>query len=141
MTEDAHFLGVESVVLGRAAMGETVKDAVLRDSWKITRAGRLIYADVLSLSGPIDRMMDRAAVGGGARAMAVVVCVGPGSAALLAPAREALAKTRCRAAASAWNGILVVRFLAADGQTLKNDVAPVLSALRGDLPLPRVWSC
>lgn len=142
MAADARFLGIESMVLGRAAMGETVKDAGLRDSWRIVRGGRLIYADVQALQGGrIDSLMDRAAVGAGARAMAVIVCVGEHSAALLEPLRRVLDGATGRAAASAWNGMLVARFLAPDGQALKGDLSCALSVLRADRPLPRVWSC
>jgi urease accessory protein len=141
MAGDAAFLGVEIMVLGRAAMGETVKDAYLRDRWKITRAGRLIYADAQLLDGPVDQLMDRAAVGAGARAMAVVLYVAPDAPSRLEEVREALASAKGRAAASAWNGLLAARFLAPDGASLKQDLLPVLSALRGGRPLPRVWTC
>lgn len=137
----ASFLGVEAVILGRTASGETVREARLRDSWRIVREGRLVYADVQHLEGPVDRLMDRAAIGAGARAMAVVMMASDKAAALLFAAREALGAARGRAAASAWNGLLVARFLAPDGLTLRNDLIPLLSVLRGGRPLPRVWSC
>jgi urease accessory protein len=42
-------------------------------------------------------------------------------------------------AASAWNGLMVTRFVGADGYALNREVTRVLSAFRGK-PLPRVWS-
>ena len=45
------------------------------------------------------------------------------------------------AAASAWNGMLVVRLLAADGASLRRAVMPLLSILRDGRPMPRVWLC
>ena len=38
-------LAVESIVLGRTAMGETAHDVVLTDAWRIRRGGRLVFAD------------------------------------------------------------------------------------------------
>ena len=55
--------------------------------------------------------------------------------------RAVAAQGAGRVAASAWNGLLAVRLLAVDGQTLRRDVAAVLAVLRGGEPLPRVWTC
>jgi urease accessory protein len=45
------------------------------------------------------------------------------------------------AAASAWNGMLLVRLLATDGATLRHDLLRALAVLRGGRAMPRVWSC
>jgi urease accessory protein len=141
LEEDVTFLGVEAVVLGRAAMGETMRSGSLRDRMRIWRNGRLIYADTLALDGDIAALTQRAAIGGGARAMAVIVHASDSAAALLDPVRDALADARALAAASSWNGLLAVRLLAPDGETLRHDIALALSALREGRPLPRVWRC
>ena len=73
--------------------------------------------------------------------MAVIVFASAQAASMLGAVREALELTQGRAAASAWNGLLVARFLAPDGRTLKNDLIPALAALRGGRPPPRVWTC
>lgn len=139
--EGANFLGLEAVVLGRSAMGEVVAEGALADGWRIRRGGRLIYADALRLEGPVDDLMRRAAIGAGARAMAVLVHVSAQAASLLGRVREALAGALGTAAASAWNGMLVTRLLARDGAILRHDMLRALSALRGARPLPRVWAC
>jgi urease accessory protein len=41
----ARLLAVESVVLGRTAMGEQVLSGRLRDRWRVRREGRLVFAD------------------------------------------------------------------------------------------------
>lgn len=137
----SRFLGVEAVVLGRTAMGETMDDGLLDDRWRIWRDGRLIYADALRLEGPVDALMGRAAIGGGARATAVLIHVSTQASALLAPVREALDGALGLAAASAWNGMLVVRLLAPDGAVLRHDLNRALPALRDGRAPPRVWSC
>lgn len=141
LAPDSRFLAFEGVIFGRAAMGESILDGELSDRWRIRRDGRLIYADAQHLSGAISALMDRAAVGAGARAMALILCVWEGAATLLDRVRAVLDQTGGRAAASAWNGLLTVRLLAREGQTLKRDAAAVLAVLRGGAPLPRVWTC
>jgi urease accessory protein len=141
LADDVTFLGLEAVVLGRAAMGETVTRGSLRDRMRIWRNGRLIYADTLALDGDIAGLMQRAAIGGGARAMAVIVHASAAASTLLDPVRDALAEARALAAASCWNGLLAVRLLAPDGETLRHDIALALAALREGRPLPRVWRC
>lgn len=141
LAEDVTFLGVEAVVLGRQAMGETVRRGFLRDRMRIWRNGRLIYADTLALEGDIAALMARAAIGDGARAMAVLVHASDRSPAYLAPVRDALCGARGLSAASSWNGLLAVRLLAPDGETLRHDIAIALGVLRDGLPLPRVWRC
>jgi urease accessory protein len=141
LAEDVTFLGVEAVVLGRQAMGEDVRRGALRDRMRIWRNGRLIYADTLALEGDIAALMSRAAIGAGARAMAVLVHASNTASALLDPVREALETARGHAAASSWNGLLAVRLLAPDGETLRHDIAATLAVLREGRPLPRVWRC
>ncbi|MEO6093158.1 MAG: urease accessory protein UreD [Novosphingobium sp.] len=141
LADDVTFLGIEALVLGRAAMGETVRSGALRDRLRIWRNERLIYADALNLDGDIAALMQRSAIGAGARAMAVLVHASAGAAALVGPLREALETARGRAAASSWNGLLAVRLLAPDGETLRHDIAAALGVLCNGRPLPRVWRC
>jgi len=141
LADDVTFLGVEAVVLGRAAMGERMRRGLLSDRMRIYRNGRLVYADALVLDGEIDALMRRAAIGGGAGAMAVLVHASAGAATLLDPVRAALADAGGLAAASSWNGLLAVRLLAPDGATLRRDMIAALGALRQGRPLPRVWRC
>lgn len=141
LAENVTFLGVEALILGRAAMGEQLRGGRLRDCLRIWRGGRLVYADALRLEGDIAALMDRAAIGEGARAMAVIVHAGADAGLLLEPLRGALARARGTVAASHWNGLLAVRLLAPDGQTLRHDIALALYCLRAGRPLPRVWRC
>jgi urease accessory protein len=141
LAEDAAFLGIEAVVLGRTARDEVIHEGALLDTWRIWRGGRLIYADALRLEGPIGDLMDRPAIGAGARAMAVLIHVSCRAASLLGDVRAALAEAAGAVAASAWNGMLVIRLLARDGAALRRDMLRVLTILRGGRTLPRAWSC
>lgn len=142
LAPDAHLLAFEAIVFGRTAREERITDGLLSDTWRIHRGGRLVYADCLRLDGAISARLARAAIGGGARAMATILDVSPLAKDRLAEVRAILdaeaAGTGVEAAASAWNGIRVVRFLAADPDALRRVARRVLVAYRG-LPLPRVW--
>jgi hypothetical protein len=48
---DAGLLAVETLVLGRGAMGEAFTQGLVHDAWHIRRDGRLIWADALHMHG------------------------------------------------------------------------------------------
>ncbi len=139
MAADARFLGVESLVFGRAAMGETVRRLRLRDAIRVRRDGRLLLADLVRMGGDIAAALRRPAVADGARAVATIVYVAPDAGEMVAPVRDALAGAE--AGASAWDGMLVARLLAADGAALRRALIAALAVLRGARNLPRVWRC
>jgi urease accessory protein len=131
---DARFLAVESVILGREAMGETVRQARLHDRWRIRRNGTLIFADDIAFDGLPPAS---AATLGEARAFATVVLVSPGAGDLLDKARALIG---ARGSASAWSGKLVARLAARDGFELRKSLIPALSLLADGAPLPKTWS-
>jgi urease accessory protein len=136
---DARFLGVETLVFGRTAMGERVQHGWLRDLIRIRRDGKLLLHDAIRLDGEIDAAMRRAAVGGGASVVATIVYVAPDAPARLDAVRAVL--ERAEAGVSVWNGMLVARILGAGSAVVRATVIAVLGALRESRPLPRVWLC
>lgn len=130
----ARLLAVESVILGREAMGETVADARLADRWRIRQAGRLVFADDLAFDGAPPATP---ATLGGSRAFATVVLVDPRAEDLLDDLRAAIGE---RGAASAWSGKLVARLVARDGFDLRKSLIPALTLLAGGAALPKTWS-
>jgi len=135
LAHDATCLWVETLVLGRAAMGEAVRQLDLTDRRRISRGGKPVFIENL-------RLDDAALAGGagpamlaGSRAFATLVLVAPDAADRLGPAREALGPD---GAASAFDGKLVARLMAGDGWPLRRAVIRLLHAIRPG-PLPRVW--
>lgn len=139
MAVDARLTLFEAVVFGREARNERIESGLFEDRWRIRRGGRLVYADTLRLAGPIADLLQKPSVGKGARAIATLIHLAPDAEARLESVREILASSdRCETAASAWNGMLVVRFCAASIEALRSSACSFLLSFR-DEPLPRVW--
>ncbi|WP_244472432.1 urease accessory protein UreD [Methylobacterium sp. Leaf108] len=144
LAADARLLAFEAVVFGRAARHEAMTQGRLVDAWRIRRAGRLVVADTLRLEGALGDLLDRTAIGAGARAMATLIDVSPQAEGRLDEMRAHLDAAGANvvagveAGASAWNGHLVARFLGRDADALKAVAIRVLVAYRG-VPMPRVW--
>ena len=135
LAQDARFLGVESLVFGRAAMGESVHQGSLRDVIEVRCAERLLLHDAVRLEGDIATRLRRKAIADGARALATVVYVAPDAEAMLEPLRHK------NVAVSRLGGMLVARMLGANGASLRAAIVDALQVLRGGRPLPRVWQC
>lgn len=128
---------LESVVLGRIAMGERVCAVHLRDWREVRRNGQLVMLEPLVLT---DAVLGSGAAGlGGHRAFASIAMISDTAPDLLDPVRAVLDEPGTSAGASALEGRLMVRILAADGLPLRRQIARCLAVLRRGAPLPRVW--
>jgi urease accessory protein len=136
LAADARLLAVEAVVLGRTAMGETVRRGTLRDRWRIRREGRLVFADDLRFEGPIAEIAGLAPTLAGGKAFASLLLVADDAERFLAPARAAIGPA---GGASAFDGKLFARIVAPDGLSLRRALLPAIAALRDGEPCPRVW--
>lgn len=132
----SRFLIVESVVLGREAMGEVVRAGRFSDRWRIRRDGRLIFADDLHLSGDIaDLTASNSSLDGG-RAFATFLWQAPDGGVDLGELRDILGE---EGGVSLVAGLGIARLVAADGYALRARLIPALNLLAHG-PLPRVWS-
>lgn len=138
LAEDAEFLGVESVILGRTAMGEEVKKGLFRDRWRVRREGQLIHAEETKLDGNIADIISAGAVLGGDIAFATLLYCGAYAEAHLPKIRALLGTSE--GGASYWEGKLLVRLVAKSGFDLRKILIPVISVLRNGAPLPKVWT-
>ena len=131
---NATALLVEPVVLGRRAMGETVREVFFQDQWRVWRDGRLIFADAVRLAGDATQLMARNAIGRGATALATILLAGPSAAERFGR----LSLDGFSGASLIADDLLLVRLLAEDGFALRHQMIPVMTAL-ADVPVPRVW--
>ncbi|ALN72122.1 urease accessory protein UreD [Aureimonas sp. AU20] len=126
----------ESVVLGREAMGESVRSGALRDRWRIRREGQLVFADDLRLDGAIDALTGAAASLNGARAFATVFWQDERADLLLPELRALLGEG---GGASLLDGFGIARIVAPSYYALRKRLVPALGLLSQG-GLPRVWS-
>ena len=132
---------IEAVAFGRLAHGETRVAAALADNWRLRRGGKLVFAEALRIEDA-GATLDRAAIGGGARAAATLVRIGPDAGDKLEPLRAAFAQLEAaggfEAGASLVDGVLVARALSPSPQRLREGLIAVWGALEGQ-DAPRVW--
>jgi urease accessory protein len=137
---DGTLLLAEAVVFGRAAMGESVRRGGFRDHWRVRRSGHLVFAEAAAIAGDVQALLQRPALGDGARAMASLLYLAPDAEDRRDEARAALLEASTRAAVSAWNGLLCARFLAHDAAALRRDLVRLVRCL-ARRAMPRVWNC
>jgi urease accessory protein len=130
----AALLAIETVILGRRAMGESLTDFFFHDRWRIRRDGRLVFADDVRLDPT--RVQGRAALNG-VTAFATLVFAGSTAEGFLEPLREIIAEY---GGVSAWDGKLVARLVGVDGFDLRKTLIPALTLLAAPNELPKVWT-
>jgi urease accessory protein len=137
-TGEAEFLIAETLVFGRLAMGENRIDASVRDSWRVRRDGRLAFADETRLKHA-GAALERRAVGAGARALSTIVAAALNIEARLPDLRAALEAVApsVESGASAFDGLIVARLLAASSDRLRTALVASIVALGGRKP--RLW--
>jgi len=96
-----------------------------------------MHAEAMRLDGTVAARLAEPAIAKGGVAVATVLIV-PGDEATAATVRALAENFRGEVGVSAWNGLAVVRFCAADGAALRRDLVAVLTALRGG-SLPHCW--
>ncbi|MDE1157915.1 MAG: urease accessory protein UreD [Neorhizobium sp.] len=138
LAENAEFLAVEAVLLGRKAMGEAVGQGFFRDRWRIRRSSRLIHAEDMKFEGEIAHLAEQAAVLSGQVAFATLFYSGPLAEVLFPRLRACLEGTS--GGASHWNDKIVARLVAPVGFDLRKILVPAISVLRNGAPVPKVWN-
>jgi urease accessory protein len=137
MAPTARVMFAETVIFGRSAMGEVVRDGHFGDRWRVRRDGRLVFADHLRLDGAVADQLGEAAIAAGHVALGTVLVV-PGDDTAVKVVRAVAGQFRGEAGVSSWNGIALARLAAPDGAALRRDLTALLTAL-GRGPLPRLW--
>ena len=131
---DASVLCVESVVLGRAAMGEVLCNLSFTDRREIWRDGVPVLIEPLALTPATLARRDPAGLGD-ATALCTLAFVAPGAEDAVGALRPLVGDM---GAVSGWDGKCMVRLMTGDAFALRRQVAVILQHLRGG-PLPRVW--
>jgi urease accessory protein len=136
LDETASLLLCEIVVFGRTAMGERVEQGEFVDRWRLSRGGKLVFAETVRLDGNIGAKLARSAMAKSGAAIGTALIV-PGDEALIERIREASDSFSGEVGMSAWNGFAIARFCAQDAARLRADMMAVLA--RSGAALPRLW--
>ncbi len=137
LADSASLLLCEIVVFGRAAMGERMLTGEFVDRWRVSRGGRLVFAETIRLDGDIGRKLGQPAIAGGGVAIGTALIV-PGDEALVERIRELTASFGGEVGISSWNGFAMARFCAQDAAKLRADMMAVLGRASAEA-LPRLW--
>lgn len=136
MAPDARLVSCETLIFGRAAMGESVDQMYLRDRVDLYRDGALMFADRLRLNGAAGDALTGKHVANGMLAMTSVLWCAPDAAAQLDTLRAYLPELGGVSALA--DDLVFLRMLAPDGFELRKLLVPLLQYLEGG-DLPRPW--
>ena len=137
LAESASLLLCEIVVFGRAAMGERMQTGEFVDRWRLSRGGRLVFAETVRLDDDIGEKLMRPAIANGGAAIGTALIV-PGDQALVDRIRELSETFGGEVGISCWNGFAMARFCAQDAGKLRADMMAVLGRASPGA-LPRLW--
>jgi urease accessory protein len=136
LMEGAKCIGVESIVFGRAAMGETVRNGIIRDRITLTRNGKMIWRDMLTRNGDIAASLAIPGIGKQTRAIANLFAAGINVNNAVSTLKE---KLECNLAGiSICEDVIFLRIISDEARTLRRAVIRVLGYLDNGT-LPRVW--
>lgn len=127
----------DTIVFGRAAMGETVSVGRLFDRWRVRREGTLIFAETLRIDGAVTQRLAENSVAAGGVAIAAILKI-PADENAVAAVNAMQQDFAGEVGVSAWNGLALARLVAPNGAALRRDLATIVTAWSA-APLPRLW--
>jgi urease accessory protein len=144
LSPGAELLALEWLVLGRAAHGEEMVGGRIRDAWRVTNDGRLIWADSFRAADEAFPRLRSRALLSDFRAIGTLLYYGPDVDAHLQFTREQAPALSCHCAATVVGGLLIVRFAARVSVGLKEGLRGLLNQFgaqrSGPLRTPKMWS-
>ena len=139
----ASLFAVESTILGRSAMGETVSSGSFSERWRINIDGRLAYVDSFALDGAdIAEQAACATVLDRRIAFATAIYVGRDAAEVLDCIRALDDAPDCMIGTTCMGNIVIARIAGANGQALRVAIHAVVFAVTEyfeDMCIPKVW--
>ncbi len=143
LSGSASLFAVESTIVGRSAMGETVSSGSFSERWRISVDGQLAYVDSFALDGR--DLADQAAcatVLDTRLAFATAIYVGCDAVKVLDCLRALDEAPDCLIGTTCMGNIVIARIAAENGQALRAGIQAVVVALTEyfeDMRVPKVW--
>src|SRR5215475_10173003 len=146
ISSGSELAALEWLVFGRAAHGEQMVGGEIRDSWRVKKEGRLIWADTFRISEEVFPHLKRRALLSNCKAIATLICFGTHLDKRLALMREISRSFDCRCAATLVAGLIIVRLAAEESSNLKLALRALLQQLgpvfgEGPFRVPKMWTC
>jgi urease accessory protein len=146
VSSGAELLALEWLVLGRAAHGEQMASGHIKDSWRVKKDDRLIWADSFRVTDEMFARLHGKALLSNCRAVATLIYFGPCLDARLEFSRDVALSLECRCAATSVGGLLIVRFAAKVSYDLRAALHNFLQQFSrqlgpGPFRVPKMWSC
>jgi len=142
----SELVALEWLVLGRAAHGEQMVGGEIRDSWRVKKEGRLIWADTFRISEEVFPHLNRKALLSSCKAIGTLIYFGPELDKRLELLRETSRSVECLCAATSVADLIIVRLAAEESGNLRFALRALLQELSpefGDGPfrVPKMWLC
>ena len=136
----SNFLGIETIIFGRKAMGEIVQKGTLDDAWQIFKNGKLIYSDFNRITGNIHKKLTSAIVMKGNNILCNIVFTGKKIKEYKRKILIYLYKTKYLAGVSLVNGVLLIKMLAKDISEVRMFINKLINILDDNFNLPKIWN-
>jgi len=133
LSSGAELLALEWLVLGRSAHGEEMAGGRIRDSWRVKKDARLIWADTFHATDDMFPHVHRKALLSNCTAVGTLIYFGPDLDAGLEFVRDIARALECRCAATA--SYELRRALRGFLQQFSRGLGP------GPFRVPKMWSC
>lgn len=142
----SQLLALECLVLGRAARGEKLTGGAIVDSWRVSKNGRLQWADTFRLVDGAFSKLSRKALLWDSTALATLLYFGPGLEERLQLVRAQSASFDCQCGVTLVGGMLVGRLAGRSSFELKAALGNLLQKFAeevasGPFRVPKMWSC
>ncbi len=134
------FLGIETIIFGRKAMGESIKKGELDDAWQINRNGKLVYSDFNRLSGNINSKLNKKIIMKGNNVFCNIVYTGKKIRTYFKNILKFISRNKYFVGASVVNGILIIKILAKDISEVRSFLRGLISIFDNNFSIPKIWS-
>ncbi len=140
LTKGSNFLGVDSIIFGRKAMGETVKKGSLDDAWQIHHNDKLLYSDFNRIKGNINKKLSNNIIMKGNNILCNIVYFGKKIKFYKRKILNYTTSTNYIVGVSIVNGILLMKILAKDIKEIRFFLYNLLKIFDNKFNLPKIWN-
>ena len=134
------FLGIETIIFGRKAMGEKVIKGNLDDAWQIYQNGTLVYSDFNRISGNISKKLSHKLVMRGNCILCNIVFVGKKIKTYKRKILNNIPDSKHMAGVSIVNGVLLLKVLAKDISDIRLFLEKLFYVFDKNFNVPKLWS-